>query len=158
MLCPEEVQLSCGDNIISAGEDCDGTEDDACPGLCDPVFCQCPLLVDLASFTGERTKRGVQLSWTTVAETNNAGFRVLRGRDFDRDLEIMTQPMIPARGTELSGATYTWLDDSTQRSGGVYYYLEDVDLNGTVTRHGPVIIDMPAPMSKPGTVKPGARP
>jgi hypothetical protein len=33
----------CGDNIQSAGEDCDGTDDAACPGRC-RLDCTCPLL------------------------------------------------------------------------------------------------------------------
>jgi len=35
--CPDPI---CGNNIIEAGEDCDGTEDSACPALCSG--CACP--------------------------------------------------------------------------------------------------------------------
>ena len=32
---------SCGDNVVQAGEECDGSSDSACPGMCDGE-CQCP--------------------------------------------------------------------------------------------------------------------
>jgi len=32
---------SCGDNLVEAGEECDGSSDSACPGMCDDD-CRCP--------------------------------------------------------------------------------------------------------------------
>jgi hypothetical protein len=37
--CPE-----CGDNVVNQSyEQCDGTDDSACPGLCVPYSCLCPV-------------------------------------------------------------------------------------------------------------------
>jgi hypothetical protein len=46
-LCTFTIHVTgCGDNQVQLGEDCDGTSDAACPGLCappgDPNECQCP--------------------------------------------------------------------------------------------------------------------
>jgi hypothetical protein len=36
----------CGDDILAPGEDCDGTDDASCPGLCNPT-CDCPVCGNL---------------------------------------------------------------------------------------------------------------
>ena len=53
----------------------------------------------------------------------------------------MTPQMIPARGTPLVGASYEFIDRAKQQRGTTLYYLEDIDTNGMVTRHGPVAIE-----------------
>jgi SOS response regulatory protein OraA/RecX len=41
---PVEAPPVCGNNIIEAGEDCDGTSDATCPNLCD-ADCICPFII-----------------------------------------------------------------------------------------------------------------
>jgi hypothetical protein len=36
------MPVECGNNYKNQGEECDGTDDDACPGLCSPINCLCP--------------------------------------------------------------------------------------------------------------------
>ena len=36
-----EATNTCGDNLVQPGEQCDGTSDSACPGMCDDD-CRCP--------------------------------------------------------------------------------------------------------------------
>ncbi len=52
---------------------------------------------------------------------------------------MVTPQLIPAKGTELGGASYEYLD-TDRPAGTVLYYLEDVDRWGTITRHGPVVV------------------
>ncbi len=40
-----ESGAQCGNGTLDAGEDCDGTHDSACPGLCQPS-CKCPICGD----------------------------------------------------------------------------------------------------------------
>ena len=54
----------------------------------------------------------------------------------------MPPELIPARGTELLGATYEYLDASKGMSDQVQYYLEAIDLWGRTTRHGPVEVEL----------------
>jgi hypothetical protein len=91
-----------------------------------------PLLVSLSSFSATSTPSGVKLDWTTSAEVNNAGFNIYR-IDSD-DLTLLNATVIPAEGLDGAGATYSYFDDSTTAGS---YYLEDIDLNGTKTLHGP---------------------
>jgi hypothetical protein len=119
-----------------------------CEGLCPDPQDQCtfapsvqqcacrPLAVTLESFTAQAAGRGaVHLSWTTTAEFNNMGFRVLRSQDGLAPVAISS--LIPSRGTQLEGAHYEFVDSATKRRGSVYtYFLEDIDSEGTVTRRG----------------------
>ncbi len=92
-----------------------------------------PLAVSLASFTATSTVDGVRLDWATVAELNNAGFNVYRAEG--AGLVQLNGAIIPAEGLDGAGALYSYLDGSTTAGS---YFLEDVDLNGTKTLHGPV--------------------
>jgi hypothetical protein len=46
--------------------------------------------------------------------------------------------LIQAEGSPTQGATYQFVDESGQNRKTYYYKLEDIDLNGTSTMHGPV--------------------
>ena len=70
-----------------------------------------------------------------------AGFRVLRQRE-DEQLVVLTPTLIPPMGSDLSGADYEYLDTTWQKRGTARYYVEDVDLFGTVTRHAPVVVEI----------------
>jgi len=144
---------------------CAAPKDKSCALLCDDPACSnpgtcggykdCePLLVTLASFEADYEDGKVQLTWTTSSEIDNAGFRVLKlrpgrgryakdGRVVHAVLDIVTPSLIPAAGTELSGASYKYVDGTRQSPGVVYYYLEDIDYLGAATLHGPVIVDIP---------------
>jgi len=98
------------------------------------------LLVVLEYFTARLSKRGVQLSWATAVELDTLGFRVLRGTSGrEKSLELLTPQMIPAKGTNLVGAEYTFVDTLSPR-GPLVYYLEEIDLFGRTERHGPVTV------------------
>jgi hypothetical protein len=95
-----------------------------------------PLLVSLASFTATTTTDGVRLEWTTLAEFDNAGFNLYR---YDDGLQRLNATLIPAAGIDGSGAAYSYFDDYPLATGeDRLYYLEDVDLNGTRSLHGPI--------------------
>jgi hypothetical protein len=140
------VQEICNNGI---DDDCDTLVD-----LDDGDDCV-PLLVYLESFTARTTPRGVLLRWSTTAEVDNAGFRILRARtDPERGLleiePVAVSPLISPRGSALDGAQYEYVDGSPQKSGQVFYYLEDVDLSGQVTRHGPIGLQVRGGWGKPG--------
>jgi hypothetical protein len=46
--------------------------------------------------------------------------------------------MIPAKGSPTQGAAYQYIDKDVKNRTTYYYKLEDIDLNGTSTMHGPV--------------------
>ena len=46
--------------------------------------------------------------------------------------------LIPAKGSPIEGATYQFIDKNVRIRSIYYYKLEDIDLKGTSTMHGPV--------------------
>ena len=130
------VEIGCNDGLDG---DCDGLIDGDDPDCV-------PLVVTLESFIAERTPVGVRLRWSTSSEEGNLGFRILRGLGFNRsgsvaDLDQISLGIIPTQGTALFGAQYEFIDVLVRKSGVVHYYLEDIDTQGVVTRHGPVVVD-----------------
>ncbi len=95
-------------------------------------------LIDLASFTAHSGSRKVELTWVTESETDNAGFNLYRSVSEDGNYVKINNTVIAAQGTPAKGMSYTYVDDDVQNRTTYYYKLEDVDLNGTATMHGPV--------------------
>ncbi len=46
--------------------------------------------------------------------------------------------LIPAKGSTTEGASYRYIDQTAKRGTTYYYKLEDVDMSGSATMHGPV--------------------
>ncbi len=91
-----------------------------------------PLAVTLASFDAQAMADRIQLSWETVSEANNAGFNLYRSAS-------------PAAPGSTQGASYSYEDTEVSAGQTWYYWLEDVDLNGATSLHGPVSATLQAP-------------
>jgi uncharacterized repeat protein (TIGR01451 family) len=103
---------------------------------------QAPTAVQLSSFQAhEMTGGGVLLEWRTREEIRNLGFHIYRQ---DAQGQHRLDPSLVAGGALfLRGAqpahtakTYQWIDPDG--GPGSSYVLEDVDLSGARTTHGPV--------------------
>jgi uncharacterized repeat protein (TIGR01451 family) len=103
--------------------------------------------IKLEFFTAQRGKdttgaNRVVLLWKTGGEAHNLGFNVYREQSGER---VPLNPSLIAGSALLmngalpkhSGRTYTWIDSSPGAASGSYW-LEDVDVNGTRTLHGPI--------------------
>ncbi|MGA7854523.1 MAG: C25 family cysteine peptidase, partial [Candidatus Acidiferrales bacterium] len=106
---------------------------------------QAPTAVQLASFQAHAlTGGGVLLEWRTREEIRNLGFHIYRE---DAQGQHRLDPSLIAGGALfLRGAqpahtakTYQWIDPDG--GPGASYVLEDVDLSGARTTHGPVSAD-----------------
>ncbi len=103
--------------------------------------------IKLVSFSAHRGvdktgKNRVALLWKTGGEVHNLGFNVYREQGGER--VQLNSSLIAGSALLMSGAlpkhsgkTYTWIDSSSDASGGPYW-LEDVDVNGSRVLHGPV--------------------
>jgi hypothetical protein len=99
--------------------------------------CSPELAVRLADLRAEPADRRVRVAWETQSEIDNAGFNVLRRERVGGRTEIVNRELIPARGNSLEGHRYE-LTDETAVNGVEYdYSLEDVDISGRNTFHGP---------------------
>ncbi|HQK12556.1 MAG TPA: SdrD B-like domain-containing protein [Anaerolineae bacterium] len=100
---------------------------------------EAPTAVTLAGFTATTQDDGILLTWETAAELDNAGFNLYRSTAADGPYTLLNDALIPPQFPgEVIGGVYEWLDTDVQ-PGVVYYYkLEDIDVKGVSTFHGPV--------------------
>ncbi len=94
--------------------------------------------VDLISFTATGQSDSVLLEWATATELDNAGFNLWRSEEKNGEYVRINPYFIPAEGQAGFGAEYSFTDYNVQ-NGRVYYYkLEDIDIYGNTSFHGPV--------------------
>ncbi len=108
-----------------------------------------PTSVTLQSFsahfgTDKNEASRVLLTWKTGGEAHNLGFNVYREQGGNR--VRMNSSVIAGSALLMSGAlpkhagrSYAWIDSSVGGS-SASYWLEDIDVNGTRTMHGPVSV------------------
>lgn len=98
---------------------------------------QSPTLITLASFQAIPSHNSVTIQWETAGEIDNAGFNIYRA-GLDGAYKKINANIIPAQGSPTTGAQYYFTDDSAKNRNTYSYKLEDIDINGTATLHGPV--------------------
>jgi hypothetical protein len=94
--------------------------------------------VELAEFSGQPADGRAVLHWATASEYNHAGFNLYRenvnGKDASR---------VKVNDALIVGESpYRYADAGVAPGGSYDYYLEDVDLNGYGTLHGPAHVEM----------------
>lgn len=114
---------------------------------------QSPTAVQLDSLRAQMVPGGgVLVEWRTREETRNLGFHVYREDAQGRhrlDASLVAGSALLFRGGQPQhrARRYQWLDPQGGSQAG--YWVEDVDLNGTSTLHGPVYADSVAQSSAP---------
>jgi hypothetical protein len=95
-------------------------------------------LITLNTFIANPKAGKVILQWSTASEIDNAGFNLYRSESKDGDYIKINDIIIPAQGSSTKGESYEFVDNDVKNRKTYYYKLEDIDLNGTSTMHGPV--------------------
>ncbi len=112
----------------------------------DDILIFVPSAARLDSFAANGYDDGkVLLEWRTGLEVNNLGFNVYRDVKGNRtrinSQMLAGSALMVGAGTHLrSGRSYVWADD-LPKGRDAQYLLEEVDLNGQSTWHGPIGID-----------------
>ena len=98
-----------------------------------------PTAIDLISFTATPSRAAVFLRWETATEIDNLGFNLYRAESLDGPRTRLNASLIPSQapGSPV-GAVYTWRDINAHPGVSYFYWLEDVDLHGATSLHGPV--------------------
>jgi len=94
--------------------------------------------IALSSFIVTPSHKEVAISWSTESEIDNAGFNIYRAEAEDGEYVQINDALIPAEGSSIQGAAYQFNDENVKNRKTYYYKLEDIDLNGVSTMHGPV--------------------
>ena len=100
-----------------------------------------PLVVEMNFFEASAGEQSIVLRWQTAFETDNIGFNVYRSETLIREDAIqlnqeLIASLVPPGST--FGADYEFIDNSALPYTTYFYWIEDVDVNGTITTHGPV--------------------
>ncbi|MFN2166654.1 MAG: GEVED domain-containing protein, partial [Anaerolineae bacterium] len=102
--------------------------------------------VALAGLEAQTQSDHVLVSWETVSEVDNLGFNLYRNTSPDGPAEQLNENLIPSQSPgSTQGASYQWQDLDVEAGQTYYYWLEDVDVNGATSMHGPVSVDFQAP-------------
>jgi hypothetical protein len=104
-----------------------------------------PTAVALAGFWVEVRENTLVACWETASEMDTLGFNVLRSDSGEPgSFAQLNEELIPtqAPGSPV-GASYEWPDAEVEAGQTYFYLLEDVDVHGQATRHGPVSATLP---------------
>lgn len=82
--------------------------------------------VELSSFTADVSGSQVNLLWSTVTETNNKGFEILRSVDKNNFSSV---GFVNGNGTSTELKSYSFTDNI--ENGKYYYQLKQIDFDGT---------------------------
>ena len=93
--------------------------------------------ITLSSFTVQPGNGSVTLNWATETEIDNAGFNIYRAESENGEYVKINAAIIFSKAGAAQGASYQFIDNNVRNRKTYYYKLEDIDLNGTVTMHGP---------------------
>ena len=102
---------------------------------------------ELATFGGELVDDRVVVSWSTASQTNNAGWRLLRSVDGE-NFEAVSE-LVQGAGTSDAMLSYSIEDVNLPSNEKVWYQLEQVDLDGSISRSNPVEVLLGARMPVP---------
>jgi hypothetical protein len=98
-----------------------------------------PTAVGLSSFTATPASRAIQVEWETATELDNLGFNLYRAESADGPWAQLNESLIACQAPgSQEGAAYTFEDRDVHRGTTYYYQLEDLDVYGQSTFHGPV--------------------
>ncbi len=98
--------------------------------------------VVLSSMQAVKSASGTRLAWSTGTEINMAGYNIYRSEGANGPYMRINSQII-ATADKLAGAQYRYEDTTVQPGKTYYYQLEDVELNGTTTRHDPIKASVP---------------
>ncbi|MDZ7268027.1 MAG: Ig-like domain-containing protein [candidate division KSB1 bacterium] len=100
--------------------------------------------VSLLSFSASTANlRGVLLSWQTSGEIQPAGFNLLRSLSRDGRYHKLNASLLPPQPE----GEYSFLDETANAGHRYFYKLEEVEVGGNVTTHGPIQIEVAQPVS-----------
>lgn len=77
----------------------------------------------------------IQIEWDTATELETAGFNLYRSPSADGEFIRINDKLIPSQGDGLTGAAYTYDDQSVVGGETFYYLLEEVELDASTNRY-----------------------
>ncbi|MCB9143055.1 MAG: hypothetical protein H6646_12375, partial [Anaerolineales bacterium] len=105
-----------------------------------------PTAVTLADFAATSDGSVVAVTWQTVSELDNTGFNLYRSQSPAAPDTLLA--FVPSQGPgSPQGFDYLYQDDTVAPGETYWYWLEDVDVSGVATMHGPVSVTVVTPLA-----------
>ncbi|GAF74614.1 unnamed protein product, partial [marine sediment metagenome] len=99
-----------------------------------------PTAVDIIFFNAIGQGASVLVQWETAQEIDNLGFNLYRSTEPYGSYTKLNKVLIPGLVSSITGRWYSYIDTNIIMGVPYYYKLEDVDLKGKGTMHGPVCV------------------
>lgn len=96
--------------------------------------------ITLLYFTATGENQQVVLRWETATEINSAGFYVMKSQQLNGSYLRVNNTIIPARGDNLSGYLYQYVDQYVSNGVTYWYRLEQIETNGNSVLFDPVSV------------------
>jgi hypothetical protein len=100
--------------------------------------------IDLVSLSATGDGNHVRVDWETAQEIDNLGFNLYRSTSPAGAFVKINEGLIPGLIYSVKGKSYRYIDSSVTPGTLYYYKLEDIDVWGKRTFHGPVCVDWDA--------------
>jgi uncharacterized repeat protein (TIGR01451 family) len=117
-----------------------------------------PTVVKILTMAGTQSKNKVTLTWQTSYEQDNLGFNIWRqpagGASQKANAHIIAGSALftGKRIDAGTGRSYRFVDSAAPAGQFVQYWIEDIDLKGVHTMHGPITPNLAASGTSSGTV------
>ncbi|MFC1592131.1 choice-of-anchor Q domain-containing protein [Thermodesulfobacteriota bacterium] len=134
---PDSPGVDTGTSVGAPADDIDGILRPQGAGFDMGAYELAATIITLSSFGATPANNETTVLWTTSSEIDNAGFNLYRAEGEGQYVRI-NHNLIPAEGAPAEGASYEFVDEDVQNRIQYSYLLEDVDINGVSTMHGPV--------------------
>lgn len=100
------------------------------------------LPVELSSFTATFTVQNyVTLNWVAESETNLSGYYIYRSNENELATALCINNMIAAENTSHT-TSYSYIDNEVIVNDTYYYWLQALEMDGTLSYHGPISITL----------------
>ena len=84
----------------------------------------------------QRNRAGdIEIEWTTETEQETAGFYLYRSESAEDGFVRINDEMIPAHGSTVSGASYTYVDQNLSAGVTYYYLLEEIEYDASAHKY-----------------------
>ncbi len=93
----------------------------------------------LVSLYAEPGSSQATIIWKTGDENENFGFNIYRAESADGKYSKINSSVISSKAAAGLGTDYEFIDASAENNETYFYKLEDIDIYGRTTFHGPVI-------------------
>jgi hypothetical protein len=87
------------------------------------------LLVKLSEFSVTPLSDHIHVKWQTTSEIDTAGFILKRSETKDGLYTVITERLIPATGSSIAGASYSYRDNQVDSGKHYFYQLVEIDLD-----------------------------